>query len=203
MNFLQSKQRTRRLTQERLTHAVSNTTSSLFSGIASPACTKGTKSDREGEKREDLTWGVVVGCVVVKLHVQWKGVEFCVPSCAVPSRQRTQKRNGDKNWRNAAIGFQQGILWLRISNNIAPIYYAVKHSGRDVSGVAGGAGFSTNRIRFVSVKPDVNFYLIINVHLIVFYSLLVIDLFVKIKSGFSLFLDLFQNSSSMSTGEDS
>lgn len=72
-----------------------------------------------------------------------------------------------------------------------------------MSGVAGGAGFSTNRIRFVSVKPDVNFYLIINVHLIVFYSLLVIDLFVKIKSGFSLFLDLFQNSSSMSTGEDS
>jgi hypothetical protein len=73
-----------------------------------------------------------------------------------------------------------------------PIRYAVKHSGRDVSGVAGGAGFSMNRIRFVSVKPDVNFYLVINVHLIVFYSLLVIDLFGKIKSGFSLFLDLFQ-----------
>jgi hypothetical protein len=38
-----------------------------------------------------------------------------------------------------------------------PIHYAVKHSGRDVSGFAGGAGVSTNRIRSVSVKPDVNF----------------------------------------------
>ncbi len=125
MHFLQSKKRTRRLTQERLTHAVSSTSSSLFSGIASPAFTRGTKRERERErereeKREDLTRGVVVGCVGVKLHVQWKSVELCDPSSAVPLRQRTQTRNGDKNWRNAAVGFQQGILWLRISNNIPP-----------------------------------------------------------------------------------
>jgi hypothetical protein len=74
-----------------------------------------------------------------------------------------------------------------------PIHCVVKHSGRDVSGVAGGAGVSTNRIRFVSVKPGVNFYLVISVYLILFYNLLVIDLFSKIKSGFSLFsFNLFQ-----------
>jgi hypothetical protein len=61
-----------------------------------------------------------------------------------------------------------------------------------VSGVAGGAGVSANRIRFVSVKRDVNFYLVLSVYLILFYNLLVIDLFGKIKSGFSLFIDLFQ-----------
>ncbi len=80
-----------------------------------------------------------------------------------------------------------------------PIHYAVKHSGRDVSGVAGGAGFSTNRIRFVSVKPDVNFDLAISVYLILFYNLFVIDLFSKMKSGvFFFYFYLFQNSSSMS-----
>jgi hypothetical protein len=74
-----------------------------------------------------------------------------------------------------------------------PIHYAVNHSGRDVSGVAGGAGVSTNRIRFVSVKPDVNFDLAISVYLILFYNLFVIDLFSKIKSGvFFIFFIFFK-----------
>jgi hypothetical protein len=61
-----------------------------------------------------------------------------------------------------------------------------------VWGCGRGGGFRQPHPFRVGKTGRVNFYLVITVYLIPFYNLLVIDLFGKIKSGFSLFVDLFQ-----------
>ncbi len=95
MIFLQSKQRTRRLTQERLTHAVSSTNSSLFSGIASPRVHKGDKEWQRGreERGLDLGCGRRVRSSKTACAMERCGILRSVVRCTITST------HADAEWR--------------------------------------------------------------------------------------------------------
>ncbi len=134
--------------------------SSLESQV--PRAQRGQR-ERERERRErglDLGCGRRVRSSKTACAMEKCGILRSVIRCTITSTHAVAE------WRQKLTEcchrIPAGDFMAADFQQYPPIHYVVKHSGRDVSGVAGGAaGVSTNRIRFVSVKPNVNFYLVI------------------------------------------
>jgi hypothetical protein len=124
--------------------------------------------------------------------VQWKsGILRSVVRCTITST------HADAEWRQKLTEcchrIPAGDFMAADFQQYSPhsLRSQAFRTGR-VWGCGRGGGFRQRHPFRVGKTGRVNFYLVISVYLILFYNLLVIDLFGKIKSGFSLFIDLFQ-----------